>query len=254
MTSLFPRRVTLAAAIFLGVIGASSPATAATTFLNSGDGGIGTRAITSTQVFNTEAQVFTVPVGTTDTLFESFSIFADDFLGPSGGLTFVSVPLEGFLVELDRGVPGAEDDQVRVLNADSPDQISFSTPGFSLTELIFRPRDDSGNRFSLTPGTEYAILVSAADSGESVRANTQLGYSINLGLTDREDSPSLFGATVGFGLNPGDLAISGGIDGLLAAVPSRTPLRTSIVLVPEPSVAAISMASLALLVRRRRSR
>lgn len=230
---------------------------AATTLAASAQGGTlsletseqtASRSISSISPANSQFQVFTLPAATTDTLLDSFTVSLDDFTGTSGGQTFSSLPLAGFILELDRGLDGAEDDRVTVLNSQNPETVSFNTSGFDFIDVTFSPRDSFGNLFALTPGEEYAILLTVAGV-ETPGAN----FSTNVGVANRATSPEFFGASSGLELTEADLENSEGFGSLLAAgSTSTTVLATTITLVPEPSSALLMLGVAGLLVGRTR--
>lgn len=249
MRTLYTPRTVAGSILLVGVaMSGAFSASAATTLLESGPQ-LNSRSISSNVGFNSDFLVFTLPVTATDTLFQSFTVTANDFVGVSGGSTFVSSSLEGFLLELDRGGPGAADDQVIVLNASNPSVVSISTLGQTFEEFTFNPRSSSSDLFELTPGLEYAILVTGARVEAALQQNNT-EFNTNLATVNAANTPSFFGAAGGLRLSPEDLDQSANLSSILTALPTNTPLATTITLVPEPSTAAVSLLALGLLAGR----
>lgn len=241
------RTVVLPVALLSLATGAAFSAAAETTTLVSEPQDNGSRQISSVSASNSQSQVFTLPAATTDTLLDSFTVFLDDFTGTSGGQNFSSLPLAGFILELDRGLDGTEDDRVTVLNSQNPETVSFSTAGLDFASVTFSPRDSFGNLFALTPGEEYAILLTVAGI-ETPGAN----FATNISVADRATNPDFFGASIGLELTEADLQNSAGLDSLLTAGSTGTILGTTITLVPEPSSALLMLGVAGLLVGRTR--
>ena len=196
---------------------------------------------------NTLTQNFTLTPGTTDLLFDSFTVQANTFIGSFNGDTYVSPFLAGYLVELDSGA-----NSVTILNSSASLRGPVLSTG-AFSSFSFEPRAGDGSLFELDPTLGYALLVTT-EGVNSVADTTGQEYLANLlTLPLAATTTANAGLRTRFALSEADIASSTGLGTLLTGSNSDPPLDASITLVPEPSVAALLAAGGLAMLRRRRA-